>query len=239
MDEKRIEIWEDQREIKNLMGRYTRALLHKEEGTILERFWSRREDVSLGRNQGWYLGRDSIGDYYGLMARKMEQTDRMVKARFRGLPEVQAAKGIGYLPMYALSSDLVEVAADGATAKGMWAVSGQDTEFTAAGPVTKLLFGTLAVDFVREDGAFRILNMLYFEEICHPQGEKWWEAEKVRQPLPEFSDLKEMQLEPDVQVGLYAKWAPGRGVGQGPVPPEPYDTFANTFSYGYTGEVEA
>lgn len=240
MDEKQIEQWEAQREIKNLMGRYTRALLHKEEGTILERFWSKREDISLGCNEGWYLGRDSIGAYYKLMEEKMELTDELVKARFHGLPEVQAARGIGYLPMYALSSDLVEVAEDGASAKGIWSVSGQDTEYDVSGPVTKLLFGTIAGDFVREEGEFRILHLVYFEEIRHPQGEKWWEEPKKRQSLPEFEALKqEKSIEPDVKISLYEKWRPGRGLAQTIPLPEPYDTLEHTFSYGYTGEVEA
>ena len=240
MDEKLIGVWEDQREIKNLMGRYVRAFLHKEESTILARFWSCREDISLGVNDGWYLGRKSIGNYYGFLEEKMVLSDSLVKKRFGGVKAVQEGRGIGYLEMKALSTDLVEVAGDGETAKGMWNCSGQLPVFTASGPVTHLTFGTYAVDFVREDGAFKILHMQYLEEINHPQGEKWWEPERERPALPEFAALKGiMPPEPDVKAALWERFKSGRGIQELPPMPEPYDTYNNTFSYGYSGEVTA
>lgn len=237
MEEKQIERWEAQREIKNLMGRYVRALLHKEEGSILHRFWSHREDISLGRNEGWYLGRDSIENWYRQLEKRMEQTDQCMKKRFGGVQEVQQGRGIGYLPMQALSSDLVELAQDGESARGMWACSGQDTEFTTAGPVTMLTFGTYGVDFVREEDGFRILHMQYLEEIRHPQGEKWWNPPEKRPPMPEFADLAGWAMpEPDVKTTLYTKWEKGRKPRLMLALPEPYDTLTDTISYGYNGE---
>lgn len=239
-DAQLVGIWEDQREIKNLMGRYTRAWLHKEEDRIVSRFWSCREDISLGLNEGWYLGRDSIGKFYGFFAEKTALTDDLVKRRFHGVKEIQDGKGIGYLPMKALSTDLVEVSGDGLTAKGMWGCSGQKTEFTPAGPVTYLTFGTYAVDFIREDGAFKILHMQYLEEICHPQGEKWWEEETSRPALSEFSELAGMTApEPDKKAPLWEKFRLGRGIRELPRMPEPYETYSKTFSYGFPGEVTA
>lgn len=238
MDETRIGSWEDQREVKNLMGRYVRALLHKEEGEILDRFWSRREDISLGLNEGWYLGRASVGGYYSHLEQLMELSDRLVKKRFAGVPEVQTGRGLGHLEMKALSSDLVEIGADGDSAKGVWACSGQVPQFTESGPVTHLTFGVYGVDFVREAGEFRILHMRYLEEIHHPQGEKWWETAKVRPALAEFAELKQVApAEPDIRTALYEKWAPCRGVREMLPLPEPYDTLENTFSYGWQ-EVE-
>ncbi len=239
-DEALVSIWEDQREIKNLMGRYTRALLHKEEEEIPERFWSSREDISLGVNGGWYLGRKSVGKYYQYFSDKMALTDSLVASRFGGLKELQGAKGIGYLEMKALSTDLVEIAGDGKTAKGMWTCSGQVPEFTASGPVTHLTFGTYAVDFIREDGTFKIWHMQYLEEINHPQGEKWWESVRQRPELPEFQTLKDIQPpKPDVETVLWEKWFPGRGICELPPMPEAYETFEETFSYGFCGEVTA
>lgn len=234
MDERQIERWEAQREIKNLMGRYVRALLHKEEGEILNRFWSSREDISLGLNEGWYLGRASVGAYYDHRVRQMELSDRLVKNRFPGVPQVQEGRGLGYLEMKALSSDLVEIGEQGDSAKGMWACSGQVPHFTERGPVTHLTFGVYGVDFVREGEEFRILHMQYLEEIHHPQGEKWWEPEKSRPVLPEFAEMKHLPpVEPDVRVTLYEKWAPRRGLRELLPLPEPYDTLENTFSYGW------
>lgn len=228
--------WEAQREIKNLMGRYTRALLHKEEGSIVSRFWSNREDVCLGVNDGWYCGRGSLQAYYDYFETLTETTDAIMKKLF---PQIAPdARGVGYLEMKSLSTDLVEVAGDGESAKGMWNCAGQKVEFTQAGPVTYLTYGTYAVDFVREDGAFRILNMQYLEEIKHPQGEKWWKEETVRPAMPEFAVLKELECpRPNVPQLLWENYDTARILPKLPPLPEPYETFGETFSYGIFQEV--
>ena len=48
-----VGIWEDQRELKNLMGKLCYTILLKQEDQMLSRFWSTREDISLGTNEGW------------------------------------------------------------------------------------------------------------------------------------------------------------------------------------------
>lgn len=232
----RVFRWEAQREVKNLMGRYTRALLHKEEGAVPDRFWSRREDVSLGLNEGWYRGQDSVRGYYGWFEQKTECTDGIMKQLFPQIPAEH--RGIGYLEMKSLSSDLVEIAGDGQSARGMWNCAGQKVDYTPAGPVTFLTYGTYFVDFVREDGQFRILNMQYLEEICHPQGQKWWEAPKVLPEMAEFALLKEMTPpEPDIPQQLWERYRTDRPMPELPPAPEPYETLGDTFSYGISQEV--
>ncbi len=222
--------------VKNQMGRYTRALLHKEESTILQRFWSRREDICLGLNEGWYLGRESIGRYYDHLEEKTRESDRAMKTLFPGLePD---ARGIGYLEMKSLSTDLVEVAGDGESARAMWNCAGQKVEYTAAGPVTFLTYGTFAVDFIREEGEFRIWNLQYLEDISHPQGEKWWEEVRERPSMEAFEALAAMAPPaPDVPQRLYEAYSTGRHMPRLPALPEPYETLGETATYGMDGEV--
>lgn len=234
--EKRLFQWECQREIKNLMGRYTRALLHKEEQTIPEQFWSSREDITLGINEGWYCGQKSIGSYYKYFSQVTSTTDAIMKKLF---PQISPeAHGIGYLEMKSLSGDLVEVSGDGLSAKGMWNCAGQKVEYTLAGPMTFLTYGTYAVDFVREAEGFRILNMQYLEEICHPQGEKWWQPPAQRPEMDAFAALRSMTPPaPDIPEQLWQRYDPERKMAALPPMPEPYETFSDTFSYGISQEV--
>ena len=46
--EELVGIWEERREIKNLMGRYAVSFLLKREKDMFADFWSGREDVSMG-----------------------------------------------------------------------------------------------------------------------------------------------------------------------------------------------
>lgn len=228
--------WEAQREIKNLMGRLTRCFLHRTTGEIPDRFWSRREDISLGTNDGWYLGKTSVARYFEHFDKVTACTDRIMKELFPEIPRDQY--GIGYLDMQSLSTDLVEVAGDGNSAKGMWGCAGQKVEYTTAGPVTFLTYGTFAVDFVLEDGQFRILHMQHLEEICHRQGEKWWEPETPLPEHPGFSVLKDCQMpEPDVPLPLWEGYHPSRKRPMLPPLPEKYETLTETFSYGPSEEV--
>lgn len=228
--------WEAQREIKNLMGRFTRCLLHRTAGEIPGRFWSSREDISLGTNEGWYLGQRSVARYFDHFDTVTALTDGIMKALFPEIPPEQY--GIGYLDMKSLSTDLVEVAGDGNSAKGMWGCAGQKVEYTAAGPVTFLTYGTYAVDFVQENGQFRILHMQYLEELCHRQGEKWWEPEAPLPEHPAFRPVKDcLPPEPDVPVRLWEGYHPERKRPLLPRLPEKYETLEETFSYGPSEEV--
>lgn len=241
-DTQLVGIWEDQRDIKNLMGRFTRCLMHKEEGEIFDRFWSSRDDICLGVNDGWYCGSDSIKRYYRAAEEKRRITDRIIRNRFpavmRELPE--AAYGFGYMELKSLSSDLVVIAEDGATAQGMWQCAGEMVEFSEVGPVSYLTFGTYAVDFIRENDQWRIWHMRYMEEIKHPQGEKWWEPAKVRTAFPEFAELAEFEMPaPDQREILWQYFTLDRAPQTLPHLPHEYASFHDNISYGIRKEAFA
>ena len=53
--------------------------------------------------------------------------------------------------------------------------------------------------------------------------------------LPEFAEMQSFTMpEPTVQTCVHPVYTVDRPFQQPPRMPEPYDTFANTFSYGYT-----
>ena len=58
------ERFEDRREIKNIMGKYVTSCLLCRENTIVDSLFCGRDDISLGFNGGYYVGRQAVKEYY-------------------------------------------------------------------------------------------------------------------------------------------------------------------------------
>lgn len=232
--EEKLLLWEDRREIKNLMGRVSMALLLKQESDILEQFWSRREDICLGVNKGWYTGREAIASYYAAAVKRMKKSDEIMRGRFSFMKEFGPQEhGFGYLEAKTLSEGIIEVAGDRETAKGLWPCAGQVTDFTSEGPITFWTFGWYAADMVLEDDAWRLWHLSYLEDIKHPMGEKWWQPARQRVPFSEFAPMREVQeAEPNIPAELRAYYSTERPFTPSQPMPVPYEHFGETFSYG-------
>lgn len=63
-----VGIFEDQRDIKNLMGKICFTILLKQENEMVDRFWSSRPDICLGVNKGYYYGAQAVP---GLLRRSL------------------------------------------------------------------------------------------------------------------------------------------------------------------------
>ena len=61
--EEKLGRWEDQREIKNLMGRMSADYTLKKEAGMFENYWSTRPDVCLGINTGYFKGAVNVRRY--------------------------------------------------------------------------------------------------------------------------------------------------------------------------------
>lgn len=227
--------WAAQREVRNLMGRMSQEILFRGEKNFFEMFWSKEKaDVSLGVNDGWYLGAEAIRAYYRSIAHRTEISDRILKDRFPS--QIKEGYGIGQFDVKPLSSDLVEIADDGMTAKGMWNCQGSDIRMTVHGPVSYWTVGIYAADFVLEDGQWRLWHLLDLRDIDCPCGETWWNERKERPMELGFEALASAEVpEPTVCCALHSLWTPERANGGMPECPQPYTTFRETFSYGYEG----
>ena len=237
--EELVSRWEDRRAVKNLMGKYGYCFLIKKEYTIFDSFWSKRGDVCLGMNGGWYLGREAVSGYYAAIDSALKAKRDILKGLF---PDKVAGKsdeelyGIGDLEYVALSTPVVELGSDG-TAKGMWYCHGSCAETGVSGPVAYWTWRSYAVDFVKEDGQWRIWHMLISEDVNCPSGQDWSQPYEGYPELPEFAALKDFTApEPTVKTVLRELYHPDRPFSRLPEPPAPYEDFALTFSYGYTGK---
>ena len=149
----------------------------------------------------------------------------------------EALRGVGTMDYKPIDTPVVEIAADGQTAKGIWCIRGSHSKILPSGPVAYWEWGWFAADFILEDGAFRIWHLQYLQEILRPNGHPWYGSENVYPALPEFAPAADFHFPvPDHPAVLRAKYTADRPFTKTPRVPEPYDTFADTFSYGWKEE---
>ena len=229
--------WEDQRAIKNLMGKYANCVILNWEGEIYDRFWSKRQaDICLGFNDGWYQGPDAVSAYYRAVRDRNALVASLMQKRFPeqlgGLTEDEIY-GIGPFKVRPMACPVIEVAADGATAKGLWFCQGAYNNVETCGPVAHWTWGYFAVDFVREADGWKIWHMQYLNDVDCICGQSWGKPQRPLPDLPEFAPLAEFHLpEYTVAATLREHYTPTRPVAETPRIPEAYETFADTFSYG-------
>lgn len=224
------------REVRNIMGRISHDYAVKQEAQVYERYFSRREDVCLGLNNGYYKGAGAVSGYFKALGDEIALGSQLLQKMFPqelGSKTAEEVYGVGMISYVPFESQVIEIADDGESAKGIWNVRGSTCRLTEAGPVANWIFGWAAVDFVKEDGAFKILNLQLLYNIDHQCGVGFCEKEKEFAPVPELKAMAEFRLpEPNVPMTVFETFRPDRPKAVSPRCPEPYDTLANTFSYG-------
>ena len=234
--ERLVQQWEDQRTIKNLMGKYVNLVLLNREQEILDRFWSAGDDLCLGFNDGYYVGRRAVEDYYRAVEARNLLVAKTLQKKFPqqlGDKSDEEIYGIGPFKVEPLYNPLIEMAGDGKTAKGLWSCLGAHNEVGGAGPVANWTWGYFAVDFVRTGEGWKIWHMSYTNDVDCICGQSWGKPRQELPKLPEFAALGEFHYPPyTVEKTFRALYTPERPHTDAPKIPEPYTTFADTFSYG-------
>lgn len=231
-----VERWEDQRDVKNLMGKYVNCLLLNRQGEIFETFFSSRKDVCLTFNDGSYIGPDAVKGYYAAVVERNKLSAKLLQDR---LPEKLGEKteeeiyGIGPFQVKPLTAPVIEVAEDGETAKGLWFCLGCSAEVTSRGPEANWTWGYFAGDFVYEEDMWKIWHLQYLNDVDSLCGQSWGRDILPYPELPEFAALKEFSYpEYTVRESVRALYSVDRPLTAAPRIPEPYRTFSETFSYG-------
>lgn len=224
------------REIRNVMGRISHDYAVKQEAEVYNRYFSRREDVCLGLNNGYYKGKDAVAGYYKALGEEIRVSSQLIRNMF---PEELGNKsdeeifGVGMISYVPFESQVIEIADDGQSAKGIWNVRGSTSRLTPGGPVANWIFGWAAVDFVLEEGQWKILNLLLLYNVDHQCGVGFCEEEKHFPLVPEFEPIVSCRIpEPNVPMTVFETFYPDRPKAASPRCPEPYETFEKTFSYG-------
>lgn len=226
----------DQREIQNVMGKYALLTMICKQADLVEKFWAKQAPQPvLGTNDGWYVGLEAISGYYQAVSDNIAAKAVLLKKLFpKQLGDKTDAEAFGageHMPR-PLTTPLVEVAADGKTAKGLWQVMGANNCITEYGPLSTWKWGYIAVDFVLEEDEWKIWHMQDLTELDAPVASNWTEPSPYA-PMEGYAELAELTLPaPTVAAKLYEIYSPEREYTAPPRMPEPYATFADTFSYG-------
>lgn len=229
--------WEDQRTIKNQMGKYVIDMLLEKKSQVFEKYWSQKqEDVCLGLNQGWYKGAEAIRGYYdALSSRTGVESDVLQKVfpKQLGSWSEEKAYGVGHMDNKPVSSPLISVAYDGQTAQAMWTCVGTYADFSVSGPISHWVWGYYAADFILEEDEWKIWHLRFIKDIDCVCGEDWTKPGKEWPELPEFKDLADVRIpEPNCPCTLQEPYHVKRLPMVLPPLPHPYSHFADTTSYG-------
>lgn len=238
-----LDAWEAQRAIKNLMGKMSYNYIVKKFQEIFSGLWSSRADVCLGVNDGYYNGASAVAGYYDGLYELNALISKLMQKAIPSVLEDKTADeiyGTGTMDYKPVECELIEVAQDGGTAKGLWVLRGSHSQLTPAGPVGYWEWGWFAADFIKEDGKWKIWHLLYLDDVCGVCGTDWVTAPKDLPEMEVFEPIKGYKLpEPNVPVKLRELYSPMRCFTPPPRMPEPYESFSQTFSYGIAeGETE-
>ena len=79
----------------------------------------------------------------------------------------------------------------------------------------------------------KLWHVLRVEDVHSLNGCGWGDPVDDYPELPEFAELKDIVIpEPTIKETVYETFSASRGPAKPPRLPEPYKTFAETFSYG-------
>jgi len=219
----------DLHELNNLMSLhswYHAAMMNDVE---LEKIWSKRDDICWAQNSGYWIGPESIKNYYGV------QEDRK--------------NTIGQFAWHTITSSVVEVAGDRQTAKGVWYTPGIVGGFKDDKGNFMWMFEKYGVDFVFEDGKWKVWHMHVYTDTAWPlggtiaSGAGPTEIMGTESTAVTGSDSSSamaigMKRPPDISKKNYFEVSPTTEVMLVPRPPEPYQTWSDTWSYTDPNEYE-
>lgn len=239
--EQLVGLFEDQRDLKNLMGKVCYTMLLKQEKDMVARFWSTRDDICLGLNDGYYVGAEAVKGYYQAIHQHTLEATEFLKGAFpdrMGKLTQDEQYGAGSMDVKPMDTAVIEIAGDGESARGIWYSRGTYNDLTPQGPLAFWKLGVYACDFVREKGQWKILNMLNLVDIHTPCGRSWGDPAQEPYPdLPEFAGASPFCAPaPTHPKKLMEVYYPGRPFTPLPEPPVPYETLSETDTYGYREE---
>lgn len=249
------EAW-DVYKIQNIMSRhnyYYSAGQHQRE---LEELWALdMPDVSWGSDEGWWVGKDLLWEYYIDYFDEFRAVD--LKAFIKLHPEIEFSKenlGAGTSLYHTNSTPVIEIAEDGKTAKGLWYSVGKLIQTPGGKQSPVDMWERYGIDFIKVDGEWKIWHFFVHTDISAGPGESW-ASDSMK--MPEGFDPGAMPGgggQPPMMGGgegseNATKPSPTIASADGgrrgpsynppsefPKVPVPYKTFSETFSYGPPSE---
>lgn len=229
-------VW-DIEKVMDLMNRrvyyVAQGLRRQELNDLWVRHTDHRKSASFGRNYGYYLGMDEIARYYVIEHEASRQA--ILDEYCAAFPEIEntpANLNIGFTALGPTSTPVVEIAQDGATARGIWYSIAQETVGRPHGASKARWRGEkVAADFIREDGEWKIWHLVISTDYISPAG-----VSHESQPFSYAPGQDPLQIEfgtPTMPVLTHDNryhWSDDY-----PYTPEPYETYTPSKSYAPEG----
>ena len=207
----------DREQIKNVFAKHCYCHLALRHDLEMETIWAHNApNVSWGFPTGFQVGRDVVWDFY-------------VR------PNLAKVAPKSVCRMHTLTTPLIEIAGDGKTAQGMWYSLGQVTNAGIDGKATGMwMHERYAVDFIKEDGAWKIWHFFVGTDLGSEAGKPFTGAMgPMAGADPEqakaMAEIMSALPKPTIGMELYhCKY----GWHNEPHFPHPYATHTAEISYG-------
>jgi hypothetical protein len=136
---------------------------------------------------------------------------------------------VGDMGIHPTTTPVIVVAGDGKTAKGVWIGTGfvASVNRETGEPQCGWEWDRYGVDFIKEDGKWKFWHFHIYTLFSSGWDDKWadqFTRERVEMHIPD-------EFKPDGPPIDSYPYRPDTAVQLIPVPPEPYETWEETFSY--------
>lgn len=213
------------KEIEKIMSKHTFLHLQLKNKEEMEALWCKETaSPTLTTNHGTYSGYDEIFTWYVEdFEKRAFSNDCAMQANHEVLQQfnVEDLHGVGTFLVDTFTTPIIELAEDMATAKGWFCGSAITTDIVDGAPQARWTWKKYGVDFVLENGTYKIWHLKMLTEFSIKPGANWTDGSDE---LP-FGTL------PSNTSCQYNYYSPERVPENNPPIPVPYSTFTETFSY--------
>jgi len=190
-------------EIQNLVAKYANVHTPATMKRSIEVFAMKQPDVSVEIAMwGLMVGPEQVKKMYGGMSESKPMPGTMFE--------------------HQLTTPVIQVAADGKTAKGLWMSPGHETTPGEKGKlIAHWCWGKFGADFIKEDGKWKIWHYHWYDTFMVPYDKSWVETP---QPALDFIE-KHPEFTPDKPPTSRSTYFPDQVRRPIPDYPEPYETW--------------
>jgi SnoaL-like domain len=199
----------------------------------IDAIWAQRQpDVAYIESDGMWVGLDAVKrgycEWFEASLKERLKKIRKLYPKFEDDPKYAF---VGWQKMTTNASPDIVIAGDGKTAKGSWESVGFITDSDMAMWVYQRYF----VDFIKEDGAWKIWHANLLVNMNHDPEKSWADSngELMKQKKSDYGEPRPAWTKTEMRSQPYAKdKLSGILTPDCPRRPESYYTFSETHSYG-------
>ena len=160
--------------VENIMNRHVMYHCYGEHREEVEQIWvqekENRETATFGQNQGFMLGFGAVWDGYVTghdtswlsSAKRYCQQNGIDVSGWTDEEILEVYGGVGQLLLHVTTTAIIEVAADGKTARGFWYSPGMIKE---TGSNASAMWEAYGADFVKEEGGWKIWHLHMYTDF--------------------------------------------------------------------------